>query len=150
MPVAVRSLRPEDFKRAFSLAVEFAFIDHPDDDAYETIDAEALARRMAPCSCGRIEVDDRDVDRGVLAQIAAEHGNCAARAVLVAAVDYAHRAYGCGGQARVIHEVHASRPAADEPAGLTALLDRLMAVHAAGTECRAVERAFDEPGTRVG
>ncbi|MFC8408589.1 hypothetical protein ACFUG9_34250 [Streptomyces griseoincarnatus] len=132
--------------RAFSEAVTFAFTDcdatwahlegRPDEEVY------ALISRMTPCACGRIELDGQDVSRAGLTAVAVSPGLPYARALLLASLDYAHRTGGCAGQAARIHElVDAPRPA-DEPEELTALLERLRLVHAAGTECKAVVDAF--------
>ncbi|MCT9004634.1 hypothetical protein [Streptomyces rhizosphaerihabitans] len=132
--------------QAYSEAVAFAFTDC--DATWKHLEREpeerlfALLDRMAPCACGRIELDGRDVSRAGLTSVAASLGLPYARALLLASVDYAHRTGGCAQQGAVLHElVSAARPEG-EPAELSALLERLRLVHQAGTKCQAVVDAF--------
>lgn len=135
-----------DASRAYSEAVTFAFTDcdatwehlagRPDEDVY------GLIARMKPCACGRIELDGQDVSRAGLTSVAVSPGLPYARALLLASLDYAHRSGGCPQQVTVLHElVSAPRPD-NEPAELSALLERLRLVHQAGTKCQAVVDAF--------
>jgi hypothetical protein len=142
-PVADDDSRTEhDLIAAYDLAVAYAFVDRPDHPDRDRIDVDGVVRRLAPCGCGRLEFDGRDVDRTTLTALTLRAGWPTAAAVLLAALDYAHRAYGCAGQANVIHEIHTSRPGRREPLELTRLLTRLMRVHAAGTPCDAIAPAF--------
>ena len=129
-----------DFLAGFQQAIEFAFIEHPDDGDLDAIDVE-LVRRVSPCTCGRLELDGANLDRASLARVSQEN-RPNARALLLAALDYAHRTYGCAGQAAVIHEISDHAPAEGEPAELTALHRSLMSIHAIGTPCKAVTSAF--------
>lgn len=91
-------------------------------------DVYGLIARMKPCACGRIELDGQDVSRAGLTSVAVSPGLPYARALLLASLDYAHRSGGCPQQVTVLHElVSAPRPD-NEPAELSALLERLRLV----------------------
>ncbi|MYS85177.1 hypothetical protein [Embleya scabrispora] len=138
-----------DLIAAYDRAIAYAFTNRSDHEGHDRIDTEAVVRRLAPCGCGRLEFDGRDVDRTALTSLALRAGWTTAAAVLLAALDYAHRAWGCTGQANVIREIHGSRPGRREPVELTRLLGRLMRIQAAGTPCNAIEPAFTRAADRA-
>ncbi|MGW5098220.1 hypothetical protein ACWEQ1_34265 [Streptomyces nodosus] len=55
----------------------------------------------------------------------------ACQALVLAAIDYAHRTFGCAGLSALIHELTEGHRATFEPPALTALLDRVQAAHRA-------------------
>ncbi|MER7309927.1 hypothetical protein [Streptomyces griseoluteus] len=134
------------FTQAYSEAVAFAFTDC--DATWEQLEGEpeeriyALLGRMAPCACGRIELDGQDMSRAGLTSVAVSFGLPYARALLLASLDYAHRTGRCAQQGTVLHELVSAACPDGEPAELSALLHRLRLVHQGGTECQAVVDAF--------
>ncbi|MFI6587803.1 hypothetical protein [Embleya sp. NPDC050493] len=149
-PIAGDDARTElDLIDAYDRAIEYAFVNRGDLEGRDRIDTEALVRRLAPCGCGRLEFDGRDVDRTLLTSLALRAGWPTATGVLFAALDYAHRAWGCAGRANVIREIHASRPGRREPVELTGLLGRLVRIHAPGTPCDACEPTFAQAADRA-
>lgn len=50
---------------------------------------------------------------------------------MLAAIDYAHRTFGCAGLSALLHELTDKTRATFEPPALTALLDRIRAAHRA-------------------
>ncbi|MBZ6476257.1 hypothetical protein [Streptomyces griseocarneus] len=54
----------------------------------------ALVKRLAFCDCGRLALDDNELTRKALSSVAAENLT-ALRGLVLAAIDYAHRAFGC-------------------------------------------------------
>lgn len=90
----------------------------------------ALAQRLGFCDCGRLTLDDDDLTRRALSAVAAANMT-ACQALLLAAIDYAHRTFGCDGLSALIHELTGGSRATFEPPALTALLDRVQAAHQA-------------------
>ncbi|MEU5274527.1 hypothetical protein AB0G77_39795 [Streptomyces hygroscopicus] len=114
---------------AFRDALSFAFVDC--EATWSRLadvpqaDCLAVSERLSACRCRRLALDGEDLTRAALVDLAASAGRPYARAVLLAAVDYAHRTGGCAAQGTAIHELVAQRRPAAEPAELSALLERL-------------------------
>ncbi|MFF9142969.1 hypothetical protein ACF09G_36115 [Streptomyces albogriseolus] len=89
-----------------------------------------LAQRMGFCDCGRLALDDDDLTRRALSTVAAANMT-ACQALVLAAIDYAHRTFGCAGLSALIHELTEGERATFEPPALTALLNRVRAAHRA-------------------
>ncbi|MFB7852430.1 hypothetical protein ACFC34_36195 [Streptomyces sp. NPDC056053] len=90
----------------------------------------AVARRLGFCDCGRLTLDDDDLTRQALSPVAAANIT-ACQALLLAAIDYAHRTFGCKGVSALIHELTEGPRVTFEPPALTELLERVQAAHRA-------------------
>lgn len=116
---------------AYQVAIDFGFVAV---DAIADIlaqeDSFALAQRMGFCDCGRLTLDDDDLTRRALSAVAASNMT-ACQALVLAAIDYAHRTFGCDGLSALIHELIRGSRVTFEPPALTALLERVHAVHQA-------------------
>ncbi|MER6103730.1 hypothetical protein ABT115_15735 [Streptomyces sp. NPDC001832] len=85
---------------------------------------------MGFCDCGRLTLDDDDLTCRALSAVAASNMT-ACQALVLAAIDYAHRTFSCMGGSALIHELSEGHRATFEPTVLTALLDRVHAAHQA-------------------
>ncbi|MFE6104061.1 hypothetical protein ACFVQ4_29460 [Streptomyces laurentii] len=115
---------------AYQVALDFGFV--AVDAIADLLPQEvslAVARRMGFCDCGRLTLDD-DLTRQALSPVATANIT-ACQALLLAAIDYAHRTFGCMGVSALIHELAEGPRATFEPPALTALLDRVQAAHRA-------------------
>jgi hypothetical protein len=117
--------------QAFQCAVDFGFI--AVDAVADTLLPEvsiALVRRLEFCDCGRLVLDGDDLTRIGLTPLAAADMT-STQGLMLAAIDYAHRTFGCAGLSVLIHEFTEGRRAPVEPPALTALLDRVRTAHQA-------------------
>jgi hypothetical protein len=116
---------------AYQIAIDFGFVAvDAIADLLPQEESLALAQRMGFCDCGRLTLDDDDLTRRALGTVAAANMT-ACQALVLAAIDYAHRTFGCMGVSALIHELTEGHRATFEPAALTALLDRVHAAHRA-------------------
>ncbi|WP_331739750.1 hypothetical protein OG590_38960 (plasmid) [Streptomyces goshikiensis] len=117
--------------QAFQTAVDFGFVAV---DAIADLlpheESLALVKRLGFCDCGRLALDDNGLTRSALSTIAATNVT-ACQGLVLAAVDYAHRTFGCAGLSALVHELTEGSRATFEPPALTALLDRVRAAHRA-------------------
>ncbi|WP_285530311.1 hypothetical protein [Streptomyces lavendulae] len=116
---------------AYQVALDFGFV--AVDAIADLLPQEvslALAQRMGFCDCGRLTLDDDDLTRQALSPVAAANMT-ACQALLLAAIDYAHRTFGCMGVSALVHELAEGPRATFEPPALTALLDRVHTAHRA-------------------
>ncbi|UZI33389.1 hypothetical protein N7925_35550 [Streptomyces sp. CA-278952] len=116
---------------AFQISVDFGLIGvDAVGDVLPESETIALAKRMGPCDCGRLTLDDHDLTRRALSGVAAANMT-AVQGLLLAATDYAHRTFNCAGLSTLIRELTQRPRATFEPPALTALLDHVRAAHRA-------------------
>lgn len=124
--------RTETCRAAIRAAVDFGLVQV--DAVHDRLSDEALlalAKRLSPCNCGRLVLDDECISRAGLAKLAVG-SITACRGVLLAAMDYAHATFGCDGHSALVHELAEAPPSLFEPVELGELLDRVLAAHVAG------------------
>lgn len=117
--------------RAFQVAVDFGFV--AVDAVADLLPQEvslALVQRLGFCDCGRLSLDGDALTRSALSAIAAA-STTACQGLVLTAIDYAHRTFGCAGLSALVHELTEGRRATFEPPALTTLLDRVRAAHQA-------------------
>ncbi|WP_216586600.1 hypothetical protein [Streptomyces brasiliscabiei] len=116
---------------AYQVAIDFGFVAvDAVADLLPQEDSLALAQRMGYCDCGHLTLDDVDLTRRSLSAVATSNMT-ACQALVLAAIDYAHRTFGCDGLSALIHELTGGSRATFEAPALTALLDRVHAAHQA-------------------
>ncbi|MBC7271985.1 MAG: hypothetical protein H5T76_25300 [Streptomyces sp.] len=116
---------------AYQVAIDFGFVAvDAIADLLPQEESLTLAQRMGFCDCGRLALDDDDLTRRALSTVAAANMT-ACQALVLAAIDYAHRTFGCAGLSALIHELTEGERATFEPPALTALLNRVRAAHRA-------------------
>ncbi|MEU1457411.1 hypothetical protein [Streptomyces avermitilis] len=116
---------------AYQVAIDFGFVVvDAIADLLPQEEAFALAKRMGFCNCGRLTLDDTDLTRGSLSAVAAANVT-ACQGLVLAAIHYPHRTFGCAGLSALVHELTDGQRATFEPPALTALLARVRAAHRA-------------------
>ncbi|MFJ9026258.1 hypothetical protein ACIRPU_40780 [Streptomyces sp. NPDC102259] len=113
-PVVTRSHAPLTGKfaadptvchHAYQVAVDFGFVAvDAIADLLPQEESLALAKRMGFCDCGRLALDDTDLTRSALSAVAAANVT-ACQGLVLAAIDYAHRTFGCAGLSALVHEL---------------------------------------------
>ncbi|MFH8573229.1 hypothetical protein [Streptomyces sp. NPDC017993] len=115
---------PAKCRQAFQVTIDFGFVPVdaiagflPEEEAID------LVQPMGFCDCGRLALDD-DLTRSALSGVATENMT-ACQGLVLAAIDYAHRTFGCAGLSALVHELAEGDRATFEPPPLTALMDRI-------------------------
>ncbi|KPC75410.1 hypothetical protein D8771_13745 [Streptomyces albus] len=111
-------------RRAFQVAVDFGFV--AVDAVADLLPQEvslALVQRLGFCDCGRLSLDGDALTRSALSAIAAAN-TTACQGLVLTAIDYAHRTFGCAGLSALVHELTEGRRATFDCVSLSRASER--------------------------